>query len=257
MGLFASKEARLIKAVQKNNISAVKKLIAQNVDLNAQNVDKENKTALIIAAEYDRTASVRMLIEADARLDLQSKYGYTALIRAAEYGRTDIARILIDAGAKLDLQSKSGYTALMHAVKRNRGEIIKILVRAGARISGLSQEDKEQYRDLLLSTQHPYSPVNDYIVSKYEGEVEGLGSMRQIFNFKAGTLQKCINETLEPVRYFDEIRSSEEQDEVMQAYDFMKEKGMEENIPVPFFRKGKVQNPVPFLNAKVSKKVLK
>jgi len=60
-----------------------------------------NKTALILASENGCLGIARMLIEAEAQLDLQDDEGKTALMYSIIYGHDQITALLLQAGANL------------------------------------------------------------------------------------------------------------------------------------------------------------
>ena len=270
MGLFTSNPLALIKATEKGDLKKVKRLIAKKTDLNVRNEDKD--TALIWAAMFGSTEIAQALIQAGADIDAQNQYGCTALILAAKYGHTDIVKTLIKAKAqiniqatdtgntalilaahkghtdivktlikakaKLDIKGENEDTALMGAANQGHRDIFKALVQAGADTSCLSPEQQEKYKDLLCDPKQPYSIVNNYMVSKYEGPVQGFGEMCTIFNFQARTTQSCIGKASPgAAQYFDDIRSQIEKDNILEAYDFLKAQGKGKDTPEPFYQK--------------------
>ncbi len=98
----------LMRAVDTGYITMVKALT--NVALDA--VDKEGKTALMLAA-YSRPKDIaRHLISSGAKLNIADKEGKTALMFAAQRGHTTIVKQLINAKADLNIADKTGWTAL-------------------------------------------------------------------------------------------------------------------------------------------------
>ena len=97
-------------------------------------------TALMAAAWNGHTATVQALLQASASVDLRSngKAGFSALMYAAWYGHTAIVRALLQAKASVDLQSKLGYTALMVAAWNGRTAVVQALLQASASVDLLS-----------------------------------------------------------------------------------------------------------------------
>ena len=104
---------------------------------NGAHVDCHNSscnTALILASYLRYTEVAKLLINANANLDLQNHNGCTALIyasdfghvEASDFGHVEIVELLIAAGANLDLKTHVGYTALKVAKK----DEIKTILRA-------------------------------------------------------------------------------------------------------------------------------
>ena len=61
--------------------------------------------------------------------------GWTPLNHAPQRGDSDMVKLLLAANAKVDLASKSGTTALITAVKHGHREAVKLLLDANAEIN--------------------------------------------------------------------------------------------------------------------------
>jgi len=86
---------------------------------------------LSLAVRERHIDMVRMLIERGAIIDATSKdRNYTALMDAAQIGELEIAKLLLDANANPNIQSKDGQTALILAVGRQDVSVIEILLKA-------------------------------------------------------------------------------------------------------------------------------
>jgi len=94
------------------------------------------RTILMLASSNGHVAMVRLLLDANATVNLQD-HGLSALMLAVREGGTDpdaVVTLLLDANASMDLQSVRGKTALMMAVDRGRLSLVKLLVRRGAAV---------------------------------------------------------------------------------------------------------------------------
>lgn len=94
-------------------------------------------TALIAAAHLGHAEVVRELVRAKAPLDHVNNLGWTALLESIILGdggarHTATLAVLVEAGARLDLADRSGITPLAHARGRNYREMAALLQRAGA-----------------------------------------------------------------------------------------------------------------------------
>uniref|UniRef100_A0A7S2V1X5 RING-type domain-containing protein n=1 Tax=Fibrocapsa japonica TaxID=94617 RepID=A0A7S2V1X5_9STRA len=69
-------------------------------------------TTLMAASAGDHLEVVRVLVEANAMLDLKSADGYTALMLASKFGHLDVVQVLVNAGADTELQNNQECTAL-------------------------------------------------------------------------------------------------------------------------------------------------
>lgn len=148
------KSMSLIEAVQQQNEPQVKALLAQSVDIDAQN--EKGETVLLIATHQNDIAIAKMLIDAGADINKQdaiedsaylcagaqgkteilaymlahhepdqtivNRYGGNALIPAAEKGHLANVKLLLEDGrADINHQNSFGYTALIEAVALTDG----------------------------------------------------------------------------------------------------------------------------------------
>lgn len=132
-------DLRLKRAVDKEDIEAIKALINEKVSVNGLN--GMGRTALMMAAEKKASDVVNLLLKAGASIDTQEKeFGFTALIMAvgAYYNYKTVA-LLIEYGANLDLQRTNGDTALIEVMRMEQDpecpifiSVVKSLIKAGA-----------------------------------------------------------------------------------------------------------------------------
>ncbi|MCH7748223.1 MAG: ankyrin repeat domain-containing protein [Acidobacteria bacterium] len=154
----------LIEAVQAGNTAAVRALLRQGTDADAQAVD--GTTALHWAAHRDDLDAADLLIRAGANVEATNRYGVaplalaclngnaamietllnagadpnatqpggeTALMTASRTGRVGAVQVLLDRGADPNARERSkGQTALMWAAAENNAEVLRALVAAGA-----------------------------------------------------------------------------------------------------------------------------
>ena len=91
------------------------------------------KTDLMAAILMDDLEIVKQHIEAGTDINMKDQLsGSTPLIAAATFGNTAIARVLIDANADLEIKNNEGSTALHGAAFFCRIEIVQMLIDAGA-----------------------------------------------------------------------------------------------------------------------------
>ena len=116
----------------------IKKLIADNVDINGLGPDSE--TALHVAARMGRFKVAKLLLQHQPKLNIPNEDDLTSLMVACSNGGTNgsrLAMMLIDAGADVRYVRKSDeMTALKFAVKRSSPEVLQALIDHGARIEG-------------------------------------------------------------------------------------------------------------------------
>jgi ankyrin repeat protein len=158
---FAAPADSMIKAVKFDDVSAVKKQLAQGMDPNlvdntgtpilviaareksnkvgqalAENpktdlekLDPAGENAMMLAALNGDAEFVNMLIAKDAEVN---KKGWTPLHYAATNGHDDIVKILLDHSAYIDAGSPNGTTPLMMAARGGHLSTVKLLLDEGA-----------------------------------------------------------------------------------------------------------------------------
>ena len=140
--LAASKEAvnagdghrttPLIYAALYGNADSVRLLLAAGADVNARN-DQE-LTALIAGA--CNPAIARLLVDRGADVNAQSKKGRTPLLVAAGCpGSLATMRLLLEKGARVDLADVTKTTPLMAAAAQTTHENVELLVARGADVN--------------------------------------------------------------------------------------------------------------------------
>jgi ankyrin repeat protein len=137
-------------AVQRNDIAAVRKLIAGGVDVDA--VDANGDAPLVMAAYLGHDEIVQLLLQAGADVAaVDPGMKATALHAAAYAGRTEAAKLLIAHGIDIDKQGPvNGYTALHDAIWQNNVETARVIIDAGANL-GLRSHDGETPLDFARS----------------------------------------------------------------------------------------------------------
>ena len=98
-------------AAQQGDTAAIEAQLDAGVDANGQN-PASGGTALAVAALFDQTEAVGLLLSRGADVDARSRDGATALHAAAFLGHAGPARLLIEAGADLDARNASGATPM-------------------------------------------------------------------------------------------------------------------------------------------------
>jgi ankyrin repeat protein len=99
-------------------------------------------TPLLELATTQRTASVRALLDAGAKVDEADSDGITVLGWAAIANRVDMARLLIGRGADVNHVDKKGMTPLLYAASVDFGDasMIDLLLKSGARSNARTKE---------------------------------------------------------------------------------------------------------------------
>ena len=123
----------LMFASSRGSLEVVNLLLEAGVDdINAKG--KWGDSALIEAIFDDHAAIVERLVQANASLDITSRYDLNPLMTASLQS-PKVVKFLISIGVDVNEQNKeTGETALMTASKRGEYYIIKLLTRAGAQL---------------------------------------------------------------------------------------------------------------------------
>jgi ankyrin repeat protein len=125
----------LMNAVNKNDVAAVRSLIAQGVDVNE--LDSGDNAPLVIAAYKGYAEITRMLLEAGADVAAVDPGMKATALHAASYaGRVETAKLLVEHHIDIDKQGPyNGYTALHDAIWQNNVEVAHVLIDAGANLT--------------------------------------------------------------------------------------------------------------------------
>lgn len=133
----ASREQAFVTAAANSNFTAMRRLIADGLDVNAQS---DGDSALHAVARKGLVRTGAFLIAKGADLNRFDKYHMTPLMSACLLGEvkgSQVALMLLRAGADATLVRPSDeMTALKFAAKRCGPEVIRALIDAGAQIDG-------------------------------------------------------------------------------------------------------------------------
>jgi ankyrin repeat protein len=130
----------LLQAIWKGDIFAVKELVEEGVDPNAQT--KLGKSPLHMAAKKEETEITSLLIAHGGNVNAGDQNGKTPLMEAASAGQSANAEILLSAGANINAVDENGFTALMWATMLGFPEFVGILLEAGAEVNARSKDGR-------------------------------------------------------------------------------------------------------------------
>lgn len=171
-------------AAMKGDISAVRTLLGQKTDVNAQQADgatalqwaaynnnlaladvlikgganaklanHDGATPLSLASINGSAPMIGKLLAAGADVDEPQPNGETALMLASRNGNVDAIKVLIDHKANVNVKEKlRGTTAIMWAAEQSHGPAVKLLAASGADVKAESDPDTRNSRLNLAPT---------------------------------------------------------------------------------------------------------
>jgi ankyrin repeat protein/mannose-6-phosphate isomerase-like protein (cupin superfamily) len=132
---WAQAPADLIDAAKRNDVAAVRALLAKKVNVNGQAPD--GSTALHWAAQRDNSELVDLLVRAGANAKASSRYNVPPLYLAALNGNAQVMARLLAAGADANATAYEGQTMLMTAALSGRPEAVRLLLQRGAKVDAV------------------------------------------------------------------------------------------------------------------------
>ena len=123
----------LVEAVKGGDVAAIRRLLDQRSDVNAQTAD--GATALHWAAHLDNPEIVDLLIQRGASPKSANRYGVTPLSLAAVNASPAVLERLLAAGADPNTAMPGGETALMSAARAGTPAALKALIASGADVN--------------------------------------------------------------------------------------------------------------------------
>ena len=129
----AAEDALVAAAVRDGDGAAVRRLIREQVDVNAPLPD--NSTALHWAAHRADLDSLTLLIDAGAWVNTTDDYGVTPLWLASTAGIGSTVERLLQAGADPTITLPTGETALMTAARTGRHGVVRLLLEHGSPVN--------------------------------------------------------------------------------------------------------------------------
>ncbi|CAO2602722.1 Cortactin-binding protein 2 [Lemmus lemmus] len=128
---LAGRPTLLQQAAAQGNVTLLSTLLnEEGLDINYSCED--GHSALYSAAKNGHTDCVRLLLNAEARVDAADKNGFTPLCAAAAQGHLECVELLTAYDANINHAAAGGQTPLYLACKNGNKECIKLLLEAGS-----------------------------------------------------------------------------------------------------------------------------
>ncbi|XP_063799074.1 E3 ubiquitin-protein ligase MIB2 isoform X2 [Pseudophryne corroboree] len=106
-------------------VSILEKILAQKIDC-------ESPSSLVIEAAQGNTSRVReMLLKYPDKVDIRNQ-GRTALQVSSHLGYLEVLKVLLQANANIDLKDDEGDSALHYAAYGNQAAVVRVLLGKGA-----------------------------------------------------------------------------------------------------------------------------
>ena len=133
----AARDLPLHEAVKTGDLSTVRGLVEDGVDVNTVSVD--GSTALHWAAHHNRVEITSVLLVAGANVDAVNRYGVNPLALASLNGSVPMLSRLLEAGADVNSSNPEGETPLMTAARTGSRQALEVLLRHGADVDAVEQ----------------------------------------------------------------------------------------------------------------------
>jgi ankyrin repeat protein len=126
-------EPILANAVEKQDKTAIHRLLARQVDVDAPQAD--GMTALHWAVYLDDLQTTEAIVRVGGKVNCENRYGVTPLSVACTNGNSKIVELLLEHGANPNATLLGGETVLMTAARTGRVGPVRALLAKGAKIN--------------------------------------------------------------------------------------------------------------------------
>ena len=123
--LFSQNEKNFFYLVQKNNISGIRYLINQGVNINI--LDEERTSPLHIACKESSIQTIEEIIYQGSMINIPDLVGWTPLHMACYYNRPDVVLLLLKSGANYNTHNRDKLSARDLAIKSGNYNCAKVL----------------------------------------------------------------------------------------------------------------------------------
>ena len=123
--LFSPNEKNFFYLVQKNNISGIRYLIIQGVNINI--LDEERTSPLHIACKESSIQTIEEIIFQGSMINIPDLVGWTPLHMACYYNRPDVVLLLLKYGANYNTHNGDKLSARDLAIKCGNYNCAKVL----------------------------------------------------------------------------------------------------------------------------------
>ena len=123
--LFSQNEKNFFYLVQRNNISGIRYLIIQGVNINI--LDEERTSPLHIACKESSIQTIEEIIFQGSMINIPDLVGWTPLHMACYYNRPDVVLLLLKSGANYNTHNRDKLSARDLAIKCGNYNCVKVM----------------------------------------------------------------------------------------------------------------------------------
>jgi ankyrin repeat protein len=159
----AEQTAAFFRAVQTDDPSTVKSLLAKGFDPNQQN-PVGGEPALVLALREGSMRVFQVLLgQPGIQLDAPAANGNTALMMAAFKRNRPAAEALVARGAAVN---RPGWTPLHYAAASGDEDIARLLIKHGAKVDALSPPASGAYTPLMMAAREGHPDMVSFLTSQ-------------------------------------------------------------------------------------------
>jgi ankyrin repeat protein len=147
------RDSRLAEAARNQDQTAVRALVAQKADLNAQSSD--GSTALLWAAHWNDLEAADLLLRAGADANHANDFRITPLSEACTNGNAALVRLLLKWGANPNTPIATGETPLMTCAKSGSADAVRMLIEYGAAANAKESTQNQTALMWAAAERHP------------------------------------------------------------------------------------------------------
>ena len=158
-----------MEAVIKGHLHVCDYLITEE-NANLEAVDNNRRTPLILAAIFNKTEIMKLLLQHNANIEARDDDQSTALIYAACWNNTELLKILLQHNANIMAQNNRGCHAAYFAANNGHLEALKILVEKDGAVIDLRGWNGET--PLIAASRLGMADVCEYLVEEKNANIE-------------------------------------------------------------------------------------
>ncbi len=153
----ANPETGIIVLAKERNISDLKSLLGESVDVNV--ADSDGTTALHWAVHWDDREIAGLLLASGAVVDQANLYGVTPLWLACTNRSTEMVKLLLKAGASPNAKLSTGETVLVNCARTGAVDAVQALLGGVTEVDVNARENKKGQTALMWAAAGSHSKI--------------------------------------------------------------------------------------------------